>query len=458
MKYVFQFIALVLLAFVGKASASDLSLGQYTSPEGNAFTLITMPGQSDVFIKTAWPSDWAYRQGVNPAVPFIGRRLLLAGGAEGWKPSEANETFKDLRANADLAANTDHVYGGLFVKKNHLMEALRVVNAHLRAPLLDQRVLSRLLDDMKSREKLSNEQPWTPIHETASWVILGDTPLRRDRSLLTDIDIDGVTVSDIRGWHQSIFAKGSAKIALAGDLSVEAAGEAVDALFRGLPDHKHVFHASANTNFAPRLILIHRPDQQATRIELLTQLPPTKDGGASDEISNFILTSALAGGQESVLFNAIRSELHAAYSVSPEIFNYSQYLRILALKGEVDPVQLSKVKDTILQAYNAFRENGPDGDLAARKTSFYAVISKSHEQPVSLANSALGALLDEHPPENVLHFDKELEKITPETLKARLAKAFPPKEAFIIIASSPDANALPGACVIKEPSEAINCH
>jgi len=456
MKYVAKLIALVMLS-ITQVNATELSLGQYKSPEGNAFTLITMPGQSDIFIKAAWPSDWAYRQNVNPAVPFIGRRLIIAGGAEGWKPGEVNEKFNDLKANADLGAYADEVFGGLFVRKDHLIEAVTIVNAHLRAPLFDQRVLRRISDEMKSRQKSMAQEPWNPIYETGRWAILGDTSLRRDRSLLTDMDVDGVTVTDIRRWHHDIFIHDTAKIVLAGDLPVAVAGQAVDTLLHGLPEAIKTAHAPSKVDFTPRMILIHRPDQQATRLELLGQLPPTKEGNTVDEMSDYLLTSALGGGPDSMFYRAIRSELHATYSFSASIFLYSQNLRVLSLNGEVDPTQLKKVKDTLLQVYGAFREQGPDGDLNARKQPFLAGMSKSLEQPITVASQVLSQLLDDKNPESVLRYDKDLETITPDSLKARLATAFPSKDAFIILASSPDANALPGACVIKEPSEAVNC-
>ena len=457
MKYVAQIFTFFALC-IANAHAADLSLGQYKSPEGNAFTLIMIPGQSDVFIKMAWPSDWAYRQGINPAVPFVGRRLIIAGGAEGWKPGEVNEKFNDLKANADLGAYADDVFGGLFVRKDNLIEAAAIVNAHLRAPLFDQRVLRRISDEMNGQQKSMSQEPWTPVRETEQWAILGDTSLRRDRSLLTATDIDGITIADIRRWHHDIFINNTAKIVLAGDLSVEAAGQAVDTLLHGLPEGTKTANAPSKVDFTPRMILIHRPDQQATRLELLGQLPPTRDGNAVDEMSDYILTSALGGGPDSMFYRAIRSELKAAYSFSASVFYYSQNLRVLSLNGEVDPTQLEKVKDTLLHVYGTFREQGPDGDLNARQQPFSAGISKSLEQPSTITNQVLSLLLDDKNPEIALHYDKELKTITPESLKSRLATAFPSKDAFIIIASSPDANALPGACVIKEPSEAVNCH
>jgi hypothetical protein len=49
------------------------------------------------------------------------------------------------------------------------------------------------------------------------------------------------------------------------------------------------------------------------------------------------------------------------------------------------------------------------------------------------------------------------ESVTADSLKARLQSSFPQSDDFIVIAVSPDSNALPGACVVSKPSEVVGC-
>jgi hypothetical protein len=67
------------------------------------------------------------------------------------------------------------------------------------------------------------------------------------------------------------------------------------------------------------------------------------------------------------------------------------------------------------------------------------------------------ALFDGQDPGLALDLGSMLAKVTEETIATRAATAFPPADALIVIAISPDATALPDACVITTPAEAAAC-
>ncbi len=50
-----------------------------------------------------------------------------------------------------------------------------------------------------------------------------------------------------------------------------------------------------------------------------------------------------------------------------------------------------------------------------------------------------------------------LEDIELDTVQDRLLSVFPPSDDRIIVASSPDADALPGACIITEIEQVVRC-
>jgi hypothetical protein len=59
-----------------------------TSPGGIEYVRLFIPEAKDVAIQLAWPSDWALRDDVNQAVPYIGTDLILGAfrRARWWKP------------------------------------------------------------------------------------------------------------------------------------------------------------------------------------------------------------------------------------------------------------------------------------------------------------------------------------------------------------------------------------
>lgn len=70
--------------------------------------------------------------------------------------------------------------------------------------------------------------------------------------------------------------------------------------------------------------------------------------------------------------------------------------------------------------------------------------------------AAMMALLDGQDPYMALTLPSLLEKVTDATLWSRAAAAFPAADQMIVLAVSPDAAPLLGACVITTPEQAVN--
>ena len=73
------------------------------------------------------------------------------------------------------------------------------------------------------------------------------------------------------------------------------------------------------------------------------------------------------------------------------------------------------------------------------------------------AYSALVGMLDGLDPAISLRIEEELDRVSADSIMARLTDKYPASEDFILVAISPDAAALPGACVIKTAAEAVGC-
>jgi zinc protease len=92
-----------------------------------------------------------------------------------------------------------------------------------------------------------------------------------------------------------------------------------------------------------------------------------------------------------------------------------------------------------------------------RKAPFEANLSEMPDFIVDLARSELQSQLDGYAPGRALQMPEELDAVTETSLLERLRAAYPAPDDFIIIAVSPDVDALPGACVIATPPEAAAC-
>ena len=450
----FAAAALTLIVLAGCQEDEKTGATMETSPGGIEYARLYIPDAKDVAIQIAWPTNWSLRDDVNQAVPYIATDLILAGGAEGFPPGEVAETFADLKAEGRMQVTPDHLLGRLMAPLGNLDKAIDIAAAHLAKPTLDQGWFDRIQQGLAANIAEAKSQPANRGHDALRWAILGDTPLRRALSLDPPEMITKATRDEVLAWHRQTVVRTGAKVVIAGTLTADAAGKAVDRLLSGLPQAAGSNLPKPAANFAPRRILLHIPQAQTSTLVFIGPLPPTRDGGEYEDV---LLATALGGDDKSVLFDAVRTGLRASYGFGAGLDGYTRDLRVLVLTGEVETAKLPEAEGIVRQAYANFLKSPRMGDLAARKSPFEASGKEAAKDPMAASFSALMALLDGQNPDIALTLPSLLEKVTDATVQSRAASAFPAADQLIVLAVSPDAAALPGACVITSAAEAASC-
>ena len=446
-------VFLVLLPFPASATPAA-SASMEVSPTGLAYARLFVPGAKEVIVRTAWPTDWTQRADANQAVPYIGADLVLSGGAEGYPAGEVIEAFADLKARAQLVPSADHLFGVLAVPRKNLNEAVRIANAHLRAPSLDPAWLDRIREGFAQRARENGSRPVGRGYEALRWAILGDTPLRRFLSSDLIGDIADVSPRNIALWHRRTVLRNTASIVIAGDVTREEAGQAVDALFDGLPEGRAPEKASFAADFTPRRILLHDPDARDSQLTFVAPLPPTRQGHVYEDL---FLLRALGAGDRGILFETVRTGLRSSYAFGAALDSFAADLRLLLFNGAVETAKLARTEQEIRAAYDKLRQEGPAEDIEALRSPF-AINARANETvPAVLSMSALYSLLDGDGPEAALATVRKVEAVTVQSLEDRLHRAWPASRDFVVVAVSPDADALPGACVIRNPEQAAAC-
>ena len=183
MKKLFFAIVAVLLIAGCQDRKQESAASTTTSPGGISYTRLYIPETSKVSLQIAFPSNWATRDGVNPAASYVGADLVLAGGAEGYPAGEVVETFSDLKAEARLSVTPDFVFGQLEVDTKNLMEAVKIANAHLAKPTLATNWLGRVAEGFAGRVTEISAQPGAQAFNALRWAVFGNTQLRKSLSL-----------------------------------------------------------------------------------------------------------------------------------------------------------------------------------------------------------------------------------------------------------------------------------
>ncbi len=447
-------VTFALILLIGCKGEEKASATLETSPSGIEYTRLYMPGAEDVAIQIAWPTDWALRDDVNQAVPYIGTDLILAGGAEGYPPGEVVETFADLKAQGSMWVTADHLHGKLIAPKENLDKAIKIAAAHLAKPTMDQAWFDRIQQGFAANMAEAKSQPANLGYDALRWAILGDRPLRRALSIDPPEMITTATRADVLAWHQQTVVRNGAKVVIAGEISGDAAGNAADGLFSGLPYGVAVATTASAADVSPKRILLHVPEAKTSTLVFIGPLPPTREG---NEFEDVLLAAALGGDDKSVLFDAVRTGLRASYGFGAGLDGYSRNLRLLVLSGEVETDKLTQAETIVRKAYSEFIAAPEMGDLAVRKQPVKVTGEQTATLPEAASFSALMAILDGEEPDLALTLPLLIDKVTDASVKSRAASAFPKAEKLIVLAVSPDGSALPGACVITTPAEAANC-
>ncbi|WP_170566498.1 M16 family metallopeptidase [Ruegeria atlantica] len=433
-----------------KPSASEES-----TPSGIKYTLLHMPRHEDVTIHVAWPTDWAYRQETKKAAALVGMELILAGGAEGFPAGEAAELFADLESEGYIYNGAQgHVIGELTFPREHLSKTIEIANAHLRNPTLDKLWFERIRDGFEQNINEARTHPTEAGFDTIRWAVFGTQPIRNALSFDDPNTFKTLEREDVVRWHQEIFTRQPEAIVVAGSLNAAEAGSAVDSLLAGLTETKRPIGRDVKPNFAPRRIVLHKPDAQTTSVTFIAPLPPSRLGS---EFEDLILIDVLGGGDQSILFDTVRTQLRASYGFDAGISDYSRELRFLYMTGEVETALAAKAERSIVEAYKDFKLAGANESISIQKDSLEKYVSDLGGFVVDQAQVELQFALNDLPPGSSLKLSGMLSEVSKKTVNNRLHEYFPSHDQFIIVATSPDADALPGACIISTPQDALNC-
>jgi predicted Zn-dependent peptidase len=364
------------------------------------------------------------------------------------------ELFNDSNANGFLYATPDHVIGELSFPKEHIDDVVSIAAEVLTSPRFDttwtNRVKQGLIANQSQAQAAMSQQMW----QAARLAILSDTPLYNFLSLSDVTVIEDVTVDDLLRWHQSTIVKSNVTIVVTGAISRADAGKAVEQLLADLPAAEPIPASPIKPDFTPRTILLHLPEAEKTTLGLVGQLPPTSEGG---DLIDLLALNFFARSGDGPLFNAVRTELRASYGFEAGFTNYDRATRLMFIGGEVETEKLSEAANLILTTYDNYRT---DADL----TGFDDLrrgISDHTEQNVLFvdvaARTILQLALDQQDTSIAPRLGAEIDAVLAKDVSERLSTVYPTTDRMVIVAASPDANALPDACVITQIEQVVQC-
>lgn len=430
---------------------------QATSADGQTFHFLPIieDGVTDVTIAMAFPSRWAFTQGLNQAVPSVASELIMNGQTQALKTQEIGELFADKNARGAVFARPDNVIAQLEFPIEHAADIVPVASELLANSSFESRWIDRIKQNFEQRVEEAQQQTTQQMFDVSRAAILQNETLAHSLSLQITDELDGLSQKQITQWHADVFTRQDVVIAVAGPLTQEKAGEIVDSLLSGLPEGKPKAAIDAPANFAQRTVLLHLPEAQKTTLAFIGQLPESSSPG---DMADLILLGTL-GQQEGSgpLFEALRTELRASYGFQTGYTNYNRDTRLLFITGEVDTDKLAQSVDVVLETYGNYQQgNAMDGWENVQANLVQATTNNLKSVGAS-AITLLELVLDKQDPQLAVNLGSAIETLTLEDLTNRLADSYPKADELLIVAASADANALPGACVIIDIEQIDQC-
>lgn len=426
------------------------------TPNGYPFHFMPIyeDGVTDITITIAWPMLWAYEDGRNPAVPYVAAESILSGGTDDLAPQDVLELFNDKNSSGQLYVRANHAIGELSFPKEHIEEVISIGSEMLSSPQFDQKWVNRIKQGLLANQTQAQTQAGHQMWAVARLAILDDGPLNTFLSLPNLGAIEEVSEDGLRRWHDETIVQTGGTIVVTGAISSPEAGKAIDRLLADLPLGRPLPNSVVQPDFAPRTILLHQPDAKKSTLGFIGQLPPTSEGG---DLTDLLALQFFARTGDGPLFDAVRTELRASYAFQAGFTNYDRATRVIFIGGEVETEKLAQAANLVRERYEMYRSNpdltGLDGlrqgiaDATAQNVLFVDVA----------ARTMLELALDGRDPGDAPRLGELLETIKAKDVQERLASVFPKGDSLIIVATSPDANAIPGACIITEIKQVRQC-
>lgn len=449
-KTVVSLLVLGLSACLGKQN----TVTEESSESGLAYTLVYMPNNTNITIQISWPNTWVDGPKRNQAVPYIGAEVLFSGGAEGYPVGELAGRFGEIGSEAFLSVTPDHIQGTVHFSPEHQVESIKTANAHLRHPSLDEQWVEQAREQLAVQLSNVSSSAEARGFDALRWALFGNQTIREALSLDGESGVAAVTQAQLATWAKSVFKRKGAIITIAGDLSATEAGLAIDALFEGLPAGDNVAVEPVTADFSPRRILVHVPGSVTSTLSFIGKLPPLTE---FEELEDLLLTVAMTEHWKNGLSGITDNKATAGYRFTADFSAFGFDHRFILLSGQVQTSEVADAEKQLRNAYNEFRAELPIKDLQELKATYAEDFKKYMNNSGSMSNSALMAKLNGMDPARSLDFLDKLDSVKKKTLSRRLQTAFPNADDFIVLVSSPDKTALPDACVIKTPIQALGC-
>lgn len=243
---------------------------------------------------------------------------LLEEGAGRFDSGSFHTALDDHGVQLTVDPDFDRLAVSLKVLPSDAREAFRMLGVALAKPRFDYEAITRIRLSMMQSIDLNHEDPsataWSAFHSFYFGPYTYGRPVEGAKGTLATI-----TREDLVGFVKSHWVRGDIRIAIAGDVTAQQAGEYVRAAFAGLP-----FKSVAAPPPPPMVgaVGIHVLAMDVPQPDAIFVLPGLKRRD-SDFLAALVANTILGGIENSRLTRELREKRGLTYDVSTDLLPYA---------------------------------------------------------------------------------------------------------------------------------------
>jgi len=243
---------------------------------------------------------------------------VLDKGTATLDRQQLRDKLDSLKVELQIQPGPDQVTVAWVTKRQHAAEAARLIAQILRQPRLAPETLEEVRAQMLSSIKAQRDEPEAMAETSVALALNGDYPpgdvrLARTFEQMT-ADAQGVSIEQLRAFHQRFYGANHAEFAAVGDFDAAALKQAVsEALgdWRSQADYQRVpFPSVAKPG---KLSLVPAPDKQ--NAVLAGRMPLALNDEQADYPAVALANYLLGSGGDSRLWKRIREKDGLSYGV-----------------------------------------------------------------------------------------------------------------------------------------------
>jgi zinc protease len=330
-------------------------------------------------------AGFAYEPEDKQGVSTLLAEVLVAGGGK-YNAEEFKDICAEYGIKLEFSSDTDNFSGVLEFPSEHRQIAVKIFRAALYQPNYEENYFNLAKSQQLTALRMQKENPDKILTEEFKQFIFAGHPYERNALGQKKI-VENLTIEDVESYRQTKFAQNNLLIGLAGDLTVEEAGNLLNEIFSSLPEKYD------GEKFVPLSLETSGAEKSVERNSAQAVVKFAVQGTFRDSVDFYPLYMANsvfgASGLTSRLNKVIREEKGLTYGIYTYL-TISDAAALIEGSFSATPENFDTAKQLLLKEWQNLGENGvSEEELVQAKKSLISAYNLRFSEIDSIASMLL---------------------------------------------------------------------